>query len=90
MVDQVNKSAEEQAQLRKQALRSNSPPGHGTGDRNVMDKSNPNTGKKPNKDGIIEGTGGGDDQQVADAVVRPGPNTRPYQKSNDISGLGGA
>ncbi len=76
MVDQLSKSAEEEAQLRKQALESNRTPAHGAGDRNI--------------DGIEKEKEGGDEQDTADAVLRPGPNTRPYRKSTDISNHGGA
>ncbi|HTK85849.1 MAG TPA: ATP-binding protein, partial [Patescibacteria group bacterium] len=69
MVDQLSKSAEEEAQLRKEALASGkvSPDG---------DRDN---------DGIPKEQEAGDEQDTAKAVFRPGPNTRPYQKSTDIS-----
>jgi hypothetical protein len=52
MVDQLNKSAEEEAQLRKGALASNGAPLHGSGYRDVIDKSNPDAKSGRNKDGV--------------------------------------
>ena len=66
MVDQLSKSGEEEAQLRKNALASRRK-NHGTGDRDVLKESNPVT-EKPgkNKDGV---TKAGDEQKLAERLA---------------------
>jgi hypothetical protein len=73
MVDQLSKSAEEEAQLRKDALGSRRKK-HGTGDRNVLNESNPGgSGSAKNKEGVSKT---GDEQNLGNAVTRPEPDGR--------------
>lgn len=60
-----------------------------TGECSSLAETKPAIGGR-NNDGIERDKEGGDEQDTAAAVLRPGPHTRPYQKSTDISGIGGA